>query len=139
MRKTGSLLAALVVGSIVAAGPAPIAFAQEAAGAAAEASSIPGTQAFEEAQEQEGVRALADCFRLGGFIMYFLVACSIVALALALERAWSLRRGQVIPRAFTRQLRDHVFRHEISKIQELCGPARSSISTEPRTTSARTG
>ena len=128
MRKTGCLLAVLAIGFVVAAGPAPIAFAQEAAGAAEEARSIPGTQAFEEAQDEEGVRTLADWYRLGGFIMYFLVACSIVAFALSLERSWSLRRGQVIPRTFTRQLRDHVFRHDIRKIQELCEPARSSIS-----------
>ena len=43
MSKTGSLFAALAIGFVVAAGPAPIAFAQEAEGAAEEARSIPGT------------------------------------------------------------------------------------------------
>lgn len=135
LSKIGSRLAALAFLAVLAAGPSQSAFAQAAEPAASEelatseqARSIPGTQAFEEAQQEQGGRRLADWYGLGGFIMHFLVACSVLAVALTLERAWNLRRGQVIPRAFTRQLREHVFSHDVKKIQELCAPARSSIS-----------
>src|SRR5690606_19539735 len=42
----------------------------------------------------------ADVFELikaGGWLMLPLIACSVVAMAIVLERTWALRRGEIIP------------------------------------------
>jgi len=46
-----------------------------------------------------------DLFFKGGFFMYPLAACSILAVAIIFERFLSLRRGQVIPKNFMKGLR----------------------------------
>jgi biopolymer transport protein ExbB len=46
-----------------------------------------------------------DLFFKGGFFMYPLAACSILAVAIIFERFLSLRRGQVIPKNFIQGLR----------------------------------
>jgi biopolymer transport protein ExbB len=46
-----------------------------------------------------------DLFFKGGFFMYPLAGCSILAVAIIFERFLSLRRGQVIPKHFLKGLR----------------------------------
>ena len=40
-------------------------------------------------------------FNVSGWTMYGIAACSILALAVFLEKLWSLRREQVIPKGFS--------------------------------------
>ncbi len=44
----------------------------------------------------------------GGPVMIPIALCSVVALAVFLERLWALRRDQVLPRAYTVELLDHM-------------------------------
>ncbi len=49
--------------------------------------------------------SLYEMFRKGGIFMYPLLACSVIALAIIIERFVALRRGAVIPRRFLHGLR----------------------------------
>ncbi len=42
--------------------------------------------------------------KAGGWLMLPIIACSIAAMAIVLERFWSLRRGRVIPRQLVAQI-----------------------------------
>ncbi|MCC6746266.1 MAG: MotA/TolQ/ExbB proton channel family protein [Deltaproteobacteria bacterium] len=59
-------------------------------------------------------------FLKGGPVMYPIVAGSVVALALILERAWALRRERVIPGAFRQRLRALVREAKLSEAEVLC-------------------
>ncbi len=48
------------------------------------------------------------------------LAMSVFALAIFLERVWALQRGKVIPRAFTIRVRDLVAREEIPEAMTAC-------------------
>jgi len=56
----------------------------------------------------------------GTWIVLAILALSIVALAVFLERLWALQRAKVIPRAFTIKIRDMVTREEIPEALTLC-------------------
>jgi biopolymer transport protein ExbB len=120
------LAAALGVGTVfgVAATGAVAQEAQTAPPAGAAAAPDPGAPEEDEAADS---RTVADWYALGGWIMHFLVACSMVVVALVLERTWSLRRGRVIPRRFRRQVRDLLLERDIPGIRELCAAGKSSI------------
>ncbi|NCF43420.1 MAG: MotA/TolQ/ExbB proton channel family protein [Proteobacteria bacterium] len=49
---------------------------------------------------------MLELFRAGGLLMLPILLCSIVALAISLERWWSLRRGQVLPEPLLARLSD---------------------------------
>ncbi len=72
------------------------------------------------AEPDEG-RTLADWYKMGGWIMHGLVLCSVLTVAMVLERLWSLRRGAVIPRSFMRALMEHWRARDIPKVVALCG------------------
>ena len=40
---------------------------------------------------------MLDLFRAGGILMLPIAFCSVIVLAICLERWWSLRRAQVLP------------------------------------------
>jgi biopolymer transport protein ExbB len=59
--------------------------------------------------------------------MYGIGACSILTLALVLERAWTLRRGAVIPARVLSKLHAHLRNHELTQALALCGSSNTSI------------
>lgn len=106
---------------------------------AAEAGAAPSAEAQQEEQFEGAVevpvpgemktesRTLQDWYALGGWIMHFLVGCSVIAFALVLERTWNLRRNSVIPRKFLREVNEHLHRREMMQVLALCAAADSSI------------
>lgn len=49
---------------------------------------------------------MLDLFQRGGLLMWIIAACSVGALAVLLERLWSLRRARVVPRNFIVTIRE---------------------------------
>lgn len=70
---------------------------------------------------------LADLFNQGGPLMWFILAASVVGMAVFLERLWSLQRGRVLPRAFVDRIRALVAKRKTSEAQLLCEENGSSI------------
>ena len=59
--------------------------------------------------------------------MHGLVFCSVLVLALVLERMWALRRNAVIPRKFMSRVMGHWEKREIPQVVALCGATDVSI------------
>lgn len=49
----------------------------------------------------------------GGWVMWPLMACSAVALAIILERFWTLRRGAVLPPGLGQEVREWAAQHKL--------------------------
>ena len=62
----------------------------------------------------------------GGVVMIPIGLCSVAALAIILERLWSLRRGQVIPPQAVYRIEEWVLRGEIDRAREACESSDSS-------------
>jgi biopolymer transport protein ExbB len=63
----------------------------------------------------------------GGPFMYPILFCSVVSLAIFIERLWLLRRRLVIPRDFTTKAEELVKRNKIAEAIFLCQGNSSSI------------
>ncbi len=66
-------------------------------------------------------------FVKGGLVMYPIIAGSVLALALFLERLWSLRRERVIPPDFRTRVRALVRAGKLSEAEVLCQENGSSL------------
>jgi biopolymer transport protein ExbB len=120
----------VLIGILTLAPLAPLAgaVAQEAATPEPEAVvEEPRTAAAETEAVDDEPRTLGDWYALGGWVMHVIVACSIISLTLALERAWSTRRSAVISRKFLKQIRDHWNRRELPQVLEICRKTESAI------------
>jgi len=56
----------------------------------------------------------------GGVLMYPILFCSILSVAIFLERLWGLRRGQVIPNAFIIEISDLIRLRKLDEARTLC-------------------
>ncbi|GAB4284668.1 MAG: MotA/TolQ/ExbB proton channel family protein [Deferrisomatales bacterium] len=56
----------------------------------------------------------------GGVLMFPILACSVVGLAVFFERAWTLRTARNIPRDLLRRAEDMVRRDQIEEAMALC-------------------
>ena len=63
----------------------------------------------------------------GGPFMYLILFCSVVALAIFMERLWVLRRKLIIPKDFIVKVEDFVQRNKIADAIFLCQGNSSSI------------
>jgi biopolymer transport protein ExbB len=63
----------------------------------------------------------------GGVLMIPIALCSIIALAIFLERLWSLRRSKVIPRDFLIEIEDLIRREKIPEAITRCRKDNSSM------------
>jgi biopolymer transport protein ExbB len=108
-----------------------VALAQEAGGVgdAERAAARAELERIEEEQSlaaSEG-RTLADWYGMGGLIMHGLLGCSVLVLALVIERLLTLRRNRVIPRKFMKSIMSHWEKREIAQVVGLCGASNNSI------------
>lgn len=75
-----------------------------------------------------GDRTVIDLIVKGGIFMYPIILCSIIALAIFLERLWVLRRKHIIPEEFIRNVGELLREQKISEAVFLCQGDTSSIS-----------
>jgi biopolymer transport protein ExbB len=61
-----------------------------------------------------------NLFQRGGVVMYPILLCSIIALAISLERLFNLRRTRIIHPEFLEDIQRHWFRHDVTKAIEAC-------------------
>ncbi len=61
-----------------------------------------------------------DYFHKGGVIMYPILLCSILALAIAFERALYLRDKVLLPSGFINEIKDLVYQRNIKQALRLC-------------------
>ena len=59
--------------------------------------------------------------------MYPIIFCSIIALAVFLERMWALRRGYIIPEGFIRNVEQMLKNQKLNEAFSLCRTHTSSI------------
>ena len=70
---------------------------------------------------------MIDLIVKGGIFMYPILFCSIVALAIFLDRLWVLRRDNIIPEEFIGQVKDFLKKHKLSDAHLLCKNDQSPI------------
>ena len=70
---------------------------------------------------------MIDLIVKGGIFMYPIIFCSIVALAVFLERLWVLRRKNIIPDDFIRKVEELIKKQKLSEAVFLCQSDMSSI------------
>lgn len=68
-----------------------------------------------------------DLIIKGGVFMYPIILCSIVALAVFIERLWVLNRKHILPEEFIRKISDLLKQQKISEAVFLCQGDSSSI------------
>lgn len=69
-----------------------------------------------------------ELFLKGGFLMYPIAFCSVIALGIFLERLFFLRRKRVIPRDFLIAIEDMIVRGKLAEGITLCKQNNSVIS-----------
>jgi biopolymer transport protein ExbB len=79
----------------------------------------PVEEAAAPAAEAIPMRSLLQMFHDGGILMYPIAGCSFVLLAFALERAFYLRRGRVIPRPFVKRAMEVLEQQQIDREEAL--------------------
>lgn len=71
---------------------------------------------------------IAYFFHVSGWTMYGIAICSVLALAVFLERLWSLRRSQVIPPGLAIEVEDLVRRKMAPEAVTLCRKSETPLS-----------
>jgi len=66
------------------------------------------------------LETIREFFSIGGYAMYGIAACSVVALALFLERLWSLRVSRITPRSFFIDVQEALRKGQVDEAQSLC-------------------
>lgn len=56
----------------------------------------------------------------GGWTMHFITLCSVLALAVVLERLVSLRKSRIISPTFLEEIRRHWYRREVQEAMAVC-------------------
>ncbi|MDR1298212.1 MAG: MotA/TolQ/ExbB proton channel family protein [Deltaproteobacteria bacterium] len=72
------------------------------------------------------METLIDLIQRGGWVMYPILLCSLVALAIIMERCWSLRRGRVVPRSLVASVNDLLVRRQYNDAAFLCQEGQNS-------------
>jgi len=68
-----------------------------------------------------------EYFLKGGVVMYPILICSIVSLAIFLERLWALRRSKVIPEELLFEVFDLLNKGKVQEAQRICRASESSL------------
>jgi biopolymer transport protein ExbB len=70
-----------------------------------------------------------ELFLNGGFLMYPIAFCSVLALGIFLERLWNLREKKIIPKDYLIEVEDLINRRKIHEAMILCRRDSSSMAT----------
>jgi len=68
-----------------------------------------------------------EVIQQGGSIIYVLLACSVLALTVIFERAWSLRRASVIPDTVVKDIEAAIRNNDADLAIDICRKDRSSM------------
>ncbi|MDI6606232.1 MAG: MotA/TolQ/ExbB proton channel family protein [Candidatus Omnitrophota bacterium] len=71
---------------------------------------------------------LWQVFLAGGPVMWPILACSIFALAIALEKFWLLHRISIDTQEFLKKILDKMKRHDTKEALQICDTTKSPIS-----------
>ena len=71
---------------------------------------------------------MLDFIIKGGVFMYPIIVCSILSLAIFLEKLWSLRRTKNIPNVFLKEVEQLLNKNNFSEALKVCENNHSSIS-----------
>ncbi len=63
----------------------------------------------------------------GGIVMYPILLCSVLSVAIFLERLWSLRESKIIPKKFIKEIEDFIRMQKYNEALTLCSSSNSSI------------
>lgn len=74
------------------------------------------------------VMSAYDIFRQGGILMWPIAACSVVALAIAIERFFSLRRATIDTREFMDTMRNVLRQNRIQEAVNICDETDAPVS-----------
>ena len=85
------------------------------------------TQEAPAEEESADARTVRDWYNMGGWIMHGILTCSVLTLALVLERVWALRRNAIVPGGLLSELHDNLQSREISPVLRLCSGSDTSI------------
>jgi len=64
--------------------------------------------------------SLIDFYLRGGYTMHVILACSVLAVAIILERLINLRKGKIISTAFIEEIKRYWYRRETQKAIQAC-------------------
>lgn len=70
---------------------------------------------------------MLETFEKGGVMMYPLLLCSVIAVAIFFERLFALRRSNVLPRDFVDTIEDLIIREKIPEAVATCNKNGSAI------------
>ena len=68
-----------------------------------------------------------EIIQKGGVVMYPILLCSVLSLAIFLERLWSLREGRIIPKNFIKEVEEFIRMKKFNEAIALCSTSNSSI------------
>ncbi len=63
----------------------------------------------------------------GGTTMFVLLGCSILALTIIFERAWSLRRSVVIPEKIVEKVEEAIHREDVKQAMQTCHDSNTAM------------
>ncbi|MDR2386979.1 MAG: MotA/TolQ/ExbB proton channel family protein [Deltaproteobacteria bacterium] len=72
------------------------------------------------------METLIDLIQRGGWVMYVILLCSLVAFAIILDRIWCLRRGKVIPSSLVSSVNELLIRRQYNDAVFLCQDGQNS-------------
>ncbi len=73
------------------------------------------------------LESFQNFFEVGGWAMYGIVICSVVALTLFLERLWSLRATHVVPENFAIDAESLIAKGDYEQARVLCRKSNSTL------------
>jgi len=68
-----------------------------------------------------------EIIQKGGVVMYPILLCSILSVAIFLERLWTLRESKIIPKNFIKEIEDFIRMKKYNEALTLCSSSNSSI------------
>jgi biopolymer transport protein ExbB len=83
--------------------------------------------AFSQKEPAAAYARVWDWFKKGGILMYPISLCSLLSLAIILERIFALQRPKIIPPRFLKDLQECWQRGDIHAVLPLCQQSESSL------------